>query len=394
MNYRFATAVAVGAWAVMSATPTLAGQWVYTYQSAQLTLLPDAFHAGAESEARDVNIGGQIVGWSHTSAGVPNAWLLEPAGVYLHAGIPLATEFTTATGVNNAGEVVGNWSGGGKARGFHWHPSTGFSLLSDDFQPSEGVGIEYLFSTRAINDFGFVVGFTEVGCPGGGASFSTCRLLPTYWERPDQRPHPTHYPGEDWGVDRATAVNNYGWIAGYETTTRTRGFRWHQGTLSYVPWPAGGIQDGIRIWGMNESAAVAGSGVTSPGAKVRALYWDGTSAASQLLGVLPGGERSEAFDLNDEHIAVGYSERALTTGSGQIVGDRAFLWSAHMGMVELPASPTGTQGLLFTHCRANALANFQSAGGSQGVIRVVGYCGNETKRAARWDVTLSRIWVR
>jgi uncharacterized membrane protein len=392
MNIRLAAAITLGALAGFDAMPAFAGQWVYTYQSAQLTLLPDAFHPAAESEARDVNIGGQIVGWSRTSAGVPNAWLLEPTGVYKHVGTPLTTEFTLATGVNNVGEVVGNWRGGGKGRGFHWHPSTGFSLLSDDLQPGEGVDIEYWFHTRAINDFGFVVGVTEVGCPGGGGSFATCRMLPTYWERPDQRPRPTHYPAEAWGVDQATAVNNYGWIAGYETTTRTRGFRWHQGTSSYVPWPAGGMEDGILIWGMNESAAVAGSGATSPGGKVRALYWDGTSAASQLLGVLPGGDRSVASDVNDEHIAAGYSERALSSGSG--IGERAFLWSAHMGMVELPASPTGSQGLVFTHCRANALANYQSAGGSQGVVRVVGYCGKEKKRAARWDVTLSRIWVR
>ncbi len=375
------------------ALPTLAGDWRYTFQSAKVSLLPDAFHVGAESEARDINIHGQIVGWANTSTGTPNAWLYETSGVYKSVAIPSPTVWSWANGINNVGEVVGTVSGGEFSRAFYWHPSTGFETLGFELQPGKSYNSTYHFWANAINDFGRIVGSAEAGFNSVGIPYSPCTWdVPVAWSRPDAEPRVLYCPPEPNGENEAKAVNAYGWVAGFETTTRNKGFRHHDGAVSYVPWPAGGKQtDGMHIFGMNQKAAVTGSGAFT--GNYQPIYWDGKSAASMGLGLLPGGKGGRGHDLNDDEFVTGWSERFLVTDVGSFVGHRAFIWRAEFGMLELPAPPPAG-GPIYESCKANALANFKVTAGNLGVVKIVGYCQRGGyKHAARWDVTFSRYWL-
>ena len=79
------------------ALPALGRDWRFTFQSAKVSLLPDDFYSGAESEARDINI------------------------------------------LNIVNEVVGAVSAGEFDRAFHWHPSTGFATLGYELAASRRV---------------------------------------------------------------------------------------------------------------------------------------------------------------------------------------------------------------------------------------------------------------
>jgi hypothetical protein len=62
-------------------------------------------------------------------------------------------------------------------------------------------------------------------------------------------------------------------------------------------------------------------------------------------------------------------------------------------MVALPMPPNG-RGLPWISCEANALNNFRATSGSEGKIRIVGFCKRgDLKHAARWEVTVTRWWV-
>jgi uncharacterized membrane protein len=389
---RIRSVAAIAALTVWSA-PSWAAKWVYTVQNAQVALLPDPFTVGAESEARDINIHGQIVGWAYTS-GQPNAWLYEPSGVYKNVGIPLTTVYALANGVNNLGEVVGIWLDNNQRRSFYWHPSTGFAPLSIKLQPGASYNDQYHFQANAINDFGRIVGSAEASPTATDIPFDPCFYdVPIYWIRPDTNPQVLYCPGVPGGENEAMDVNSYGWTAGFETGASERGFR-HHGSANYVPWASGGNQDGMRIHAMNEKAAVAGNTTfTSPGVGLRAIYWDGLSRASISLGVLPGGKYSHADDVNDEDFVVGHSDRTLSTEAGIFQVVSAFLWRPEFGLRELPSPPPG-KGQPYTSCGALGMTNFLPANTTQGTIKVVGFCQpNGKRRAVRWDVAVSRIWV-
>jgi probable HAF family extracellular repeat protein len=374
------------------ALPALGGDWRYTFQSAQITLLPNAFRAGGASEALDINMHGQIVGWEDYVTGVRNAWLYEPSGSYKYVGGPSRSIPSVADGINNLGEVVGTTSENHFGRGFHWSPGTGFNLLGHELQPGQTYNSQYGFTARAINDFGRIVGSAEATWDSEGIPYSPCTWdIPIEWARPDAEPRVLYCPPEPNGENEARAVNIYGWTAGFETTTKNRGFRFHENAVSYVPWPAGGKKDGMGVYGMNQKASVTGFGAFPM--NFQPMYWDGKTAASIGLGLLPGGSGGRGFDINDDEFVTGYSERFLITDVGSFVGHRAFIWRAEMGMLELPAPPP-VGGPIYESCQANALANFKITSGNAGVVKVVGYCqrGNK-KHAVRWDVEFTRYWL-
>jgi probable HAF family extracellular repeat protein len=374
-------------------TPAFAGEWVYTLPTAQVHLMPDAFHPGAESEARDVNNAGQIVGWSNTSAGVANAWLYDTNGVYKHVGIPLLTTYSAALGINNHGEVVGAFDSGSNGRAFYWHSSTGFSPLGIELQAAFPYNYQYVFRAYAINDHGKIVGSADAPGPGTDIPYDKCYWdLPISWNRADSQPRKLYCPAYPNGENEARGVNNLGMVAGFETTSLNRAFRFHNGAVKYVPWPIDGLHDGMGGYGINQKGAVAGYGML-PYQGGRAIYWDGVSEASRPLGVLPGGSSSRGHDVNDQDFVTGWSEATISTEAGVFPGKRAFLWHDHFGMVGLPMPPP-SRGPLWTACEANALNNFQATSGSQGKIRVVGFCKRgDLVHAVRWEVTVTRWWI-
>jgi hypothetical protein len=114
----------------------------------------------------------------------------------------------------------------------------------------------------------------------------------------------------------------------------------------------------------------------------RAFIWNGVSPKPTLIGVLRGGTRSVAEDVNNGRFVAGWSEQRVN-GPGGAAGlwDTAFIYHKHFGMYALPRAAN-------EHCRALAL-NERSRSGA---IRVVGYCDTAgVRRAVRWDVTVANL---
>jgi uncharacterized membrane protein len=376
------------------ATPSMAAKWVYTIQSTQVLLLPDPFLVGGSSDATDINIHGQIVGWADTN-GKRNGWLYEPSGVFKNVGEPLTTIETIPKGINNHGEVVGFWTKGVVDRAFYWHPSTGHALLDIELNPGAKYNREYRIRAFAINDFGRIVGAAHAASWSGVPQDTCHAAVPIYWSRPDSSPRvlfcPATISDEPWAVD----LNNYGSTVGHVGGGFSpRGFVFKGGAVSDVPWPAGSDLDRQTVNAVNEQGAVAGSAsFPGPGADSRPIYWDGTSQSSVSLGALPGGKYAWSTDVNDESFVAGLSDRTLSTEAGLIHVSRAFLWRQEFGLHELPTPPP-SGGDSYWQCAANALTNFLPASTTQGAIQVVGSCWQDSRlRAARWDVAVSRIWV-
>lgn len=342
---------------------------------------------GVDAEAHDINDLNEVVGWVNDPGDDPEL----PRGVFYKNGTAtwITDQYgyynTHAHGINNSSRVVGTYQDPyqqpATRHAFYWNSATSwFKELST--QP-------YLSEANAINDAGLIAGNVKgnIGCNGQDD-------LPVTWQIV------SGWPGVDFGIlfcppsltsdMHVQDVNESGAVTGRKENgpgSGVRAFRW-SGSLVNVPLPAGAYETFGE--GINESGAVVGSVNFYPetGTQPRAFFWNGTSANIILLGPLPGGDYSQAKEVNDLKFVAGYSEHEFPFGSGigKITKVRAFIWHAHFGMKALPIpagfSSTGTD------CYANALNNLNWFAG--GYIWVVGYCTNSQnqKRPVRWTVKI------
>ena len=165
---------------------------------------------GPTSAATRINQSGTIVGRSDTAGGVEHAFVwTSSAGMQdMHSG----PGTSAAHGVNAYDEVVGELSPGGQpANAFRWTPRTPMQVLP-------GLPGSLGGSATAINDFGVVVGRSDIGGPRA-----------VYWPASDQPAFSltaqlVSNPG--WDLASAESINNRGHIVGYGTNPagQTRGF--------------------------------------------------------------------------------------------------------------------------------------------------------------------------
>jgi uncharacterized membrane protein len=140
---------------------------------------------------------------------------------------------------------------------------------------------------------------------------------------------------------------------------------------------ARGISDKDRVVGWY-SKSVHRDGQTY--LQTRAYFWNGLSQNSELLGVLPTGRESAAYEVNNLDFATGWADVAVQENTYR---KAAFIWHRHFGMVELNAPTTVLSPLIQTECEARSINNINRLG----AIRVVGACStNGTTHAVRWDV--------
>ena len=236
-----------------------------------------ALAGGEYSSASAINDAGQVAGASNTSnAIVPFTW--KPTGGLQRIPLLPGDNCGQAFGINKDGHVAGYSSGPNGARAFLWVPGTNVRNLGS--LPGGSYS-----KARAVNDSGEVAG-TSAGPAGGRA---------VLWTKSGNVRDLGSLPGDT--SSEATAINNAGDVVGY-----SKG-------------PAG----------------------------LRAVLWT-AATGMQNLGVLPGGNSSRALDINDLGAVVGSS--ASSSGS------HAFIWTKQTGMTDLNSAASAGLGVLLVEAHA------------------------------------------
>ena len=235
------------------------------------------FHGGEHSSASSVNDAGEVAGEANTAESiVPFVW--TPRGGLRQSPLLAGDNCGQAFGINRDGHVVGYSSGPNGKRAFLW--TRGSHVRDLGILPGGNYS-----SAADINDS------DEVAGTSGSAAGDRAVLWTTNGNILDLGTLPGDTSSE------ASAINNNGDIVGYSKGPRgMRAFLWTQ---------ASGMQD---------------------------------------LGVLPGGNSSRALGINDTGAVVGTS----TSSSG----DRAFIWTRETGMRDLNSAASTTSGAVFAEAHA------------------------------------------
>ena len=249
-----------------------------------------ALMGGDYSSASDINDTGEVAGVSNTgSAMVPFIWTAK-GGLKTIPLLP-GNSCGQAIAINNHGNVVGYSSGENGAKAFLWGRHIGLRNL--DILPGGSHS-----TARDVNDSDQVAGTS-------GSSEGDRAVL---WTKSGNVRDLGTLPG-DWASE-AVAINNDGDVVGCSKGPR----------------------------GM------------------RAFFWS-SSGGMQELGILPGGNSSRAMDINDRGEVVGSS----TSGSGE----HAFIWTKQTGVADLNSADSAGFGFIFIEAHAiNARGQILVAGRS------------------------------
>jgi probable HAF family extracellular repeat protein len=234
-------------------------------------------HGGEHSSASGINDAGEVAGEANTGESiVPFVW--TPRGGLRRSPLLAGDNCGQAFGINRHGHVVGYSSGSNGRRAFLWTRRSAVRNLG--ILPGGNYS-----SASDINDW------DEVAGTSGSAAGERAVLWTTNGNIRDLGTLPGDTSSE------ASAINNNGDVVGYSKGPRgMRSFLWTQAT---------GMQD---------------------------------------IGVLPGGNSSRALGINDMGAVVGTS----TSSSG----DRAFIWTRETGMRDLNSAASMTSGAVFVEAHA------------------------------------------
>ena len=271
--------------------------------------------------------------------------------------------------LNNLGDMAGNAANAaeGGTRATLWNHS---DLKKKDLRA--WVGSDYS-SASAINDAGEVVGISN----------TSKAILPFIWTPTGSLQQVPLLPGDNCG--QANGINKYGHIAGYSSgPTGAKAFLWTRSkAIRNLGVLAGG--DHSRARDVNDLDEAVGSSGSSAGERavlwtkagnirdlgtlpgdwaseatainnasqvvgyskgprgMRAFIWT-NETGMQELGVLPGGTFSRALAISDSGEVVG--------SSGSASGGHAFLWTKQTGMTDLNSAESVNLGVVFIEAHA------------------------------------------
>jgi probable HAF family extracellular repeat protein len=231
-------------------------------------------------------------------------------------------EYSSVSGISDAGELAGASNIASSMVPFFWTPRNGFRRIP--LLPGDNCGQAF-----GINRYGHVVGYSSG--PTGTKAF--------LWARGVSVRNLGTLPGGEFSS--ACDLNDVDEVAG--TSGSAAGDR-------AVLWTKSGeVRDLGTLPGDTSSEATAINnngdvvGYSKGPQGVRAFLWT-KATGMQDLGVLAGADSSRALDINDMAIVVGSSTSSL--------GDHAFVWTKQGGMRDLNNLAPVSSGAVFVEARA------------------------------------------
>jgi probable HAF family extracellular repeat protein len=228
-------------------------------------------------------------------------------------GVQIAPAYSSSTGVNDRGDVIGNYS---TNTGFFWHAGKLTNL-------GELPGADYAFAS-AINASGTVVGYS-------GSSTSSGTWSHAYVWRDGKM---TALP--DLGSSgQAAAINDSGAVAGtvYDSSGDVLAAEWTLGKLTALPGLGGTFSEATMI---NDAGLVVGESSDASGAGHVVVWQNGRAVdlgignpvavddrGQVLVNVLPesGSQYAFIWDHGKQTLLPAGTYAAGLNNEGQVVGD-------------------------------------------------------------------------
>jgi len=379
---------------------------------------------GHDSFAEDINDLGDVVGSSDDSANKQRAFIhLDGQMLSIHdpGGWP-SFNYALAKSINNSRVVVGTYyvNAANYPRPFYYYPGIWLSPMPRDATPgTPNSPNSWGADALALNDYDYIAGAARNANPNPsqGTQGICNEQLAVWWFGASYNPAglfcipDSDYDGEweDQGIAPAVNdINNSNSMVGTDAGLTPQSMflkKSQQPVIAIPPTPPFANQGGpfgIAL-GLNDKNWVVGSfGHTAGGSTngaIHAFLWNGVSATSQDLGLLPGGTGSQAFEINEQNMVVGDADRTYTFGSQSHSRSLAFIWHSTFGMVGLPGlsyQSIGGVGSLQAsapnNCNARSINDRKE---SNGLVQVAGSCKTSTGKwhAVRWEITVSRIQI-
>lgn len=263
------------------------------------------------ARVHDINSLGQAVGASGFPHGADtHAFFWSKKGGMRDLGVFAGGDYSIASAINDAGQVVGTSNSQDNMHAFLWTSQNGLVQLPT-LSGSDSS------SAYAINRVGEIAGVS--GAHAVTWSGSTVTDLGTL--------------GGAWS--EAHGINNSGQVVGVaDTKVGPHAFLWtnSSGMQDLGTLPGDTSSRANRV---SDQGTVVGASEGMEG--VQAFLWT-NSAGMKAIGSLQGGGYSEAFGVNNSGVVVGQS--------GSSLGTRAFIWTSGSGIADLndlvPALPVGS----------------------------------------------------
>jgi probable HAF family extracellular repeat protein len=239
-----------------------------------------------------------------------------------HLGVFAGGDYSSATGINDAGEIIGVSNTEKAILPFVWTEKGGLQRLP--VLPGDSCG-----QAVAINKYGHVVCYSSG--PGGSRVF--------LWIRKTGSRNLGVLPGGDYS--RARDLNDSDEVAGMSVSS--------EGERAVLWTKSGSVRDLGTLPGDSSSEALAINnagdvvGYSKGPSGMRAFVWT-KGGGMEELGILAGGNSSRALAINDSGVVVGSS----TTSSGE----HAFVWQKQTGIADLNDAGSTVLGIVLVEAHA------------------------------------------